>query len=103
MKVSAKVLLSGTTIAPVQVMGYRGDGTLQRNDFNKGTFVKVYDAFSANNGAVIEVNVTRFVRAAVQRRAQHYLGFSFRTNVNGFFRSYGSLDTGEAIQLVVVQ
>jgi hypothetical protein len=103
MKVTGKGFLPGTTIAPVQVMGYRGDGTLQRNDFNMGTFVTVYDAFAANNGAVIEVNVTRFVRAAVQRRAQHYVGFSFRTNVHGFFRSYESLDTGEPIQLVVVQ
>jgi hypothetical protein len=102
MKIEGKSFLPGTTIAPVQVMGYRGDGTLQANDFNQGTFVRVYDAFPANNGAIIEVDVTRFIRAA-ERRLHHYVGFSFRTNVHGFFRDYGSLDTDEPIKLVVVQ
>lgn len=94
--------LPGTTIAPVQVMGYRGDGTLQVDDFNEGTFVTVYDGFAASNGSVIEVDVTHYVQA-LKRRRLHYVGFSFRTNVHGFFRTYGSLDTGQHIELVVVQ
>lgn len=102
-KVLGRTWLPGTTIAPVQLFGYRGDGTLQINDFNKGTFITVYDGFAANNNAVIDIDVTNFVRRAVKRREQHYVGFSFRTNVNGFFRSYGSLDVDEPIRLVVVQ
>lgn len=102
-KVTGKGFLPGTTIAPVQVMGYRGDGTLQVDDFNEGTFVAVYDGFAANNGAIIEVDVTHFMQTAVKRGRQHYVGFSFRTNVDGFSRSYGSLDIDEPINLVVVQ
>lgn len=94
--------LPGTTIAPIQVMGYRGDGTLDVGDFNEGTFLTVYDGLEAPNDSVVEIDVTAFTQL-LHRRHRHYVGFSFRTNVHGFMRNYGSLDIGSPVTLIVVQ
>jgi hypothetical protein len=86
---------------PVQVMGYRADGTLQPGDFNKGHTIAVYQE-SSRPSHTIEVDVTQFVRRAAKKKF-HYVGFNLRTNVQGLSRSYGSLDINEPLELVVVQ
>jgi hypothetical protein len=92
--------LPGTTIAPIQVFGYRGDGSIQVDDFNEGRFLTVYDGLAAPNGTSFDLDVTDFVRRLGRNRA-HYIGFSFRTNVHGFFRTYGSLATDQPMTLLV--
>lgn len=94
--------LPGTQAAPIQLFGYPGNGALDISDFNEGTFVTVYNALPLPLEQPFTIDVTRAVKLAHKLRL-HYLGFSLRTNVDGFQHNYGSLDLGLPIQLVVQQ
>lgn len=90
--------LPGTVAIPVQLFGYRGNGSLQTDDFNDGCFVTVFDGSTASNNVPIDLDVTEFL----QRVPKRFVGFSLRTNVHGAQLNFGSLENGPAPTLTVI-
>lgn len=89
--------LPGTSIIPVQLIGYQGDGFLQPDDFNVGCFITVFDSLAAPFNVPIYLDVTKFLR----RVHRGFLGFSLRTNVHGAQVNFGSLEIGSPPTLIV--
>ena len=91
--------LPETSVIPIQVYGYQGNGQINTEDFNEGSFVTVFDAgLSIPLYVPIKVNVTKFVQ---NNRFNGFVGFSMRTNIHGAQVNFGSLEMIPAPTLTV--
>lgn len=93
-------ILPGTLTVPVHVFGYRGDGSIQLDDFSAGSLVAEFDSLATPDNVPVLVDVTEFIQS--QRPAQpRIVGFTLRTNVHGAQLNYGSLEFGQAPTLIL--
>jgi hypothetical protein len=56
-------ILPGTTTIPVEVFGYRGDGSIQNDDFAAGSFVTEFDSLATPDHIPIFLDVTEFLQS----------------------------------------
>ena len=93
---------SQSTILPIEVRGYNSDGVLRRNDFYRGTFVKVFDGVAAPFDVPVAINVTERVKNGLASPSG-LIGFTLRTNTQGTV-TFGSLEDGAVVhpKLVIV-
>ena len=87
-------ILPGTVTIPVQLFGYRGDGTLQPDDFNAGSFITVFDALDTPQNVPVLLDVTEFLQG-LRPAKPRIVGFTLRTNVHGVQVTFGSLEFEE--------
>ncbi len=93
-------ILPGTLTIPVQVFGYRGDGSIQTNDFDAGSFVTDFDSLATPDHVPLSLDVTEFLQGLSPAQPR-IVGFTLRTSVHGAQLNYGSLETGPAPVLVL--
>jgi hypothetical protein len=93
-------ILPGTLTIPVQVFGYRGDGSIQLADFNSGSFVNEFDSLATPDDVPTFVDVTQFVQS-IRPSQPRIVGFTLRTNIHGAQLNYGSLEFAPAPTLIL--
>ena len=87
----------------VDVFGYRGDGRLQIDDWNRGTFIR---SFQYAGESYLVLDVTKKV-SAMKAAGAHYAGFNFRTvpsdiDLNGPYVAFGSKEFGRRAVLNIL-
>lgn len=92
-------VLPGTLTVPVQVNGYLGDGTLDNDLFNAGSFITVFDTFATPDHVPQFIDVTEFLQG-IRPSSQRVVGFILRTSTPASI-NYGSLEEGAAPTLII--
>jgi hypothetical protein len=93
-------ILPGTTTIPVEVFGYRGDGSIQNDDFAAGSFVTEFDSLATPDHTPIFLDVTEFLQST-RSAPPRIVGFTLRTSVHGAQLNFGSLETEPAPTLIL--
>ena len=93
-------ILPGTLTVPVQVFGYRGDGSIQNDDFSAGSFITEFDSLATPDHLPVFVDVTGFLQN-IDPSHPRIVGFTLRTSVHGAQLNYGSLEFGPAPVLIL--
>lgn len=94
-----KAIVPGTTVIPIEVRGYFGDGLLRLKDFHRGVFVTAFDGFATALNVPVSIDVTARVRATLAAQ-RAFVGFTLRTNVAAAL-TFGSLESDPPPMLVV--
>ena len=93
-------ILPGTLTVPVQVFGYHGDGSIQTDDFDAGTFITDFDSLATPDDVPVLLDVTEFVQG-LSPAPPRIVGFTLRTSVHGAQLNYGSLEFEPAPTLIL--
>lgn len=93
-------ILPGTLTVPVEVFGYRGDGSIQTDDFSAGSLITTFDSLATPDDVPIFVDVTAFVQS-MHPANPRIVGFTLRTSVHGAQLNYGSLEFEPAPTLIL--
>lgn len=93
-------ILPGTLTIPVKVFGYRGDGSIQNDDFAAGSFITEFDSLATPDDVPVFLDVTGFVQS-LSPAPPRIVGFTLRTDVHGVQLNYGSLEFAPAPTLIL--
>lgn len=93
-------ILPGTLTVPVEVFGYRGDGSIQTDDFSAGSLIATFDSLATPDHVPILIDVTEFLQN-LHPANPRIVGFTLRTSVHGAQLNYGSLEFEPAPTLIL--